>query len=92
MRILQEIDKSKLRLFSISSDQDDTAAPQSLHDLIRKSLKESGFPGQIDPSLLGYVTAILLNEGTIELFQGKTGDGRRHRISVRAAPKNAAAE
>ena len=85
LAILDGLQKAQHRLFSISANQTEKAAPQSLHSLIEERLASANFQSAISESLLGYITAILLNEGTIEFYQGKTtGDDREHRVTVRA--------
>jgi hypothetical protein len=75
--------KSRTKTFSVSSTISSLAPNQSLYDFIRDCLKKGQSNLVVTDSLLSAICAILVHEGSLQLYHGRIGKDREARVVLR---------
>ena len=83
LEVIADVKKNKYQTFSVAQTDHSEAHPQSLYKLVRAALDRVP---KLDDSLVAYVCAILVHEGTLQLHHGKTVGPDARLILRRSVP------
>lgn len=83
--LLDEIAKSPTKTFAVSPTANVTAPNVSLYDTIRAVLEKRQPSLAVTDSLLSAICAILVHEGSLQLYHGRIGKDREARVVLRTS-------